>query len=57
MKIGFWGLLQLILITLKLTSHISWSWWLVLLPSLFYTGILVTIFVLAGIISYAKSLK
>ena len=32
MKIGFLGLLALIFITLKLTSVVTWSWWLVLLP-------------------------
>ena len=47
MKIGFWGLLQLILITLKLTSYINWSWWLVLLPSVFYVALGVIIFALA----------
>ena len=31
-KIGFWGLLQLLLITLKLTKTIDWSWWWVLSP-------------------------
>lgn len=30
--IGFFGVLQLILITLKLCKVITWSWWLVLLP-------------------------
>jgi hypothetical protein len=31
-SIGFFGLLTLILITLKLTGYIDWSWWLVLMP-------------------------
>lgn len=30
--IGFFGLLTLIFITLKLTGFINWSWFLVLLP-------------------------
>ena len=30
--VGFFGLLTLILITLKLTGVITWSWWFVLLP-------------------------
>lgn len=30
--IGFFGLLTLIFITLKLTGYIDWSWWLVLMP-------------------------
>ena len=32
MKIGFWGLLALIFITLKLTGYITWSWVWVLAP-------------------------
>lgn len=31
-SIGFFGLLTLIFITLKLTGYIDWSWWLVLAP-------------------------
>jgi len=30
--IGFMGLLTIVFITLKLTSVIGWSWWLVLAP-------------------------
>ncbi len=32
--ISFLGLLQIVFITLKLTEHITWSWWLVLTPTL-----------------------
>jgi hypothetical protein len=28
-NIGFFGLLSIVLITLKLTGYIDWSWWLV----------------------------
>jgi hypothetical protein len=31
-SINFLGLLGLLFIGLKLTGHITWSWWLVLLP-------------------------
>ncbi len=31
---SFMGALQLILITLKLTDFIDWSWWLVMLPTM-----------------------
>jgi len=45
MKIGFFGLLQLIFITLKLIDKIDWSWWLVLaptwLPLLLFIGFMV----------------
>ncbi|WP_235775245.1 MULTISPECIES: hypothetical protein [Paenibacillus] len=30
--IGFFGLLAIVFITLKLTGVITWNWWLVLLP-------------------------
>lgn len=30
--ITFFGLLTIVFITLKLTGHISWSWWWVLSP-------------------------
>jgi hypothetical protein len=32
MKLGFFSILQLIFITLKIGKVIFWSWWLVLLP-------------------------
>lgn len=32
--IGFFGLLQVLFIGLKLTGHIAWPWWQVLLPTL-----------------------
>lgn len=31
-SIGFWGLLALVFIVLKLTKVIAWSWWWVLAP-------------------------
>jgi hypothetical protein len=40
--IGFLGLLTILLIGLKLTHAITWSWWLVLLP--FYGPPLVLLF-------------
>ncbi len=30
--IGFFGLLAIVFITLKLTGYIAWSWWWVLSP-------------------------
>lgn len=30
--VGFVGLLQILFIGLKLTNHITWSWWWVLSP-------------------------
>lgn len=31
-SIGFFGLLTIVFITLKLTGYIDWSWWWVLAP-------------------------
>lgn len=31
--IGFFSLLTIVFITLKLTDYIAWSWWWVLLPT------------------------
>jgi hypothetical protein len=38
MKIGFFGLLQVVFIALKVTDYIDWSWWLVFVP--FYTWLI-----------------
>lgn len=32
--IGFFGLLQVLFIGLKLTGYIAWPWWQVLLPTI-----------------------
>jgi hypothetical protein len=32
MQIGFWGLLTILFIGLKLARFIAWSWWWVLSP-------------------------
>lgn len=47
MKIGPLTLLCLIFIALKLSGHISWSWWWVMSPMwmpLIVVGVLVTVF-------------
>ena len=35
--------LQVLFIALKLTGHITWSWWLVMLPTLIPAGIVVLV--------------
>lgn len=45
-SIGFFGLLTLIFITLKLTGYIDWSWWLVLMPLFIPVIIIFTILVI-----------
>ena len=39
MQLGFFSVLSLIFVTLKLLGYIDWSWWLVLLPA--YIGIII----------------
>jgi len=45
--IGFFGLLAIVFITLKLCGVISWSWWWVLAP-LWIPAVLVIVLVLAA---------
>jgi hypothetical protein len=51
-----WGMiLFLIFMTLKLTGHITWSWWWVTaplwIPAVFFLGILAAVFVGAVVIA------
>ena len=45
-QLGFFSLLGLIFITLKLIGVITWSWWLVTLPLWFGWGVLAILFLL-----------
>lgn len=63
MKIGFFGLLTLIFITLKLMGYIAWSWWWVLAPlcapfviALAYCGF-VTVVMAARVEKFSKKRK
>jgi hypothetical protein len=42
--IGFFGLLTIVFITLKLTDYIDWSWWWVLSPLIFSVALGLSIF-------------
>ena len=49
MKPGyFFAVLTLLFITLKLTGHITWSWWLVLLP-FWGSALLATMLILSAL--------
>lgn len=52
MKIGFFGLLTIIFVVLKLTNTIDWSWWWVLSPMLIASAIWV---VLVAVWAWATS--
>lgn len=46
--IGFFSVLGLIFVVLKLTKNIDWSWWWVLSPFLIPIGLLLIIVIIAG---------
>ena len=56
--IGFFGLLTIVFITLKLTDHIDWSWWWVLapmwMPIALIIGILLLIISFGGRVKHTK---
>lgn len=43
--IGFWGLLQITLIVLKVLGYIKVAWWLVLLPSIISVAFTIIIWI------------
>ena len=47
--IGFFGLLAIVFIVLKLTGYITWSWWWVLaplwIPFLIFISVMIVMFV------------
>jgi hypothetical protein len=51
--VGFFGLMFLILMTLKLTNYIDWSWWWVTAP---LWGGFALIFIIIVIVAIIKSL-
>lgn len=48
--IGFFGILLIVFIVLKLVGIINWSWWLVFIPLWIYLGILILLCIVGGII-------
>lgn len=50
--IGFFGLLTILFIGLKLTGHIGWSWWWVLSPLWIGTGLALMIAAIAAAIYF-----
>lgn len=47
--IGFPGVLQIVFIVLKLCKVISWSWWIVFLPTLIGLGLTILGLIILGI--------
>lgn len=49
--IGFFGLLQVVFIALKVAKVINWSWWLVFLPTWIDLGICLIVIIIAIVIA------
>lgn len=54
--IGFFGLLQILFIALKLMGYIQWEWWKVLLPTIIEISIIALILLVAIISALLESL-
>ena len=56
--IGFFGLLTIVFITLKLCKVIDWSWWWVLAPILIPTGLMLCVLLFLGVVYiFAKAIE
>lgn len=54
--IGFFGLLGIVFITLKLCNVINWSWWLVLLPLYGPAALILAILLIIAIVAALAAL-
>jgi hypothetical protein len=52
--IGFIGLLTILFIGLKLTGHITWSWWWVLFPAYGVPAILIVVLLVVFIVAFIR---
>ena len=50
--IGFFGLLTIVFITLKLTGYINWSWWWILAPLYMPLAVVLGIALFAFLIAF-----
>jgi hypothetical protein len=55
MQLGFFSLLALIFVTLKLLNYIDWSWWLVLLPA--YGGLVILLILFVILLAFNQKPK
>lgn len=49
--VGFFGLLQVVFIALKVAKVIDWSWWLVFVPTWIELGLCLIIIIVALVIA------
>lgn len=56
--LDFWIIIQCLLLILKLTGVIGWSWWVVLLPAIVPAAVIIIaiLFILLAVINGAKKL-
>ena len=52
--VGFFGLLQVVFIALKVAKVIDWSWWLVFIPTWIQLGIIILLIIIFGIIYFIQ---
>lgn len=52
--IGFFGLLQIVFIVLKLINAINWSWFWVMSPAIFGIAILLILFLILCYLKYQE---
>lgn len=52
--IGFFGLMTIAFIVLKLTGYITWSWWWVLAPTWIPLAIVLVCLLVLGIATYIE---
>ncbi len=50
--IGFFGMLQILFIGLKLANFIAWPWWQVMLPAIISFSILIVFLIFVAIILF-----
>lgn len=53
--IGFFGLLQVVFIALKVAKVIDWSWWLVFLPTWIDLGLFLIVIIIVIIIAITSN--
>jgi hypothetical protein len=50
--IGFFGMLQILFIGLKLTNSIAWPWWQVMLPTIISFSLLIVCLIFVAILLF-----
>ena len=51
--VSFLHVMTFIFVVLKLTGVVTWSWWVVLLPSLIYFGLILVMMLFVGVFTWS----